>query len=144
MRDSGPECFASKPVSLKVSASKGPLPPKDCVTPGSSLLPEDPLKGKDVDEDFQEETACSIICQVFIPLMFASFSTVAAVLLLDIVQNWKIFQEVPEMFVLVPALLVLKGNVQMTLVSRISTLVSISTCINWVRIVQLKCNETRL
>ena len=46
---------------------------------------------------------------------------VLAGLLLDHVQHWKVFREVPELFILVPALLGLKGNLEMTLASRLST-----------------------
>lgn len=51
---------------------------------------------------------------------------VCAGILLDYVQHWPLFQEVPETFILVPALLGLKGNLEMTLASRLSTQVSIS------------------
>ncbi|CAL1267589.1 unnamed protein product [Larinioides sclopetarius] len=119
---------STETTPLLAGVPKGPLPPKDFIIPGSSLLPkDDPLKAKDIDEDFKEETACSITCQVFIPFMIAGFGTVAAGLLLDIVQNWNVFQEVPEMFVLVPALLGLKGNLEMTLASRISTLANLGS-----------------
>lgn len=36
-------------------------------------------------------------------------------------QHWNVFQQVPEVFILVPALLGLKGNLEMTLASRLST-----------------------
>ncbi|GFU39589.1 solute carrier family 41 member 1, partial [Nephila pilipes] len=65
-----------------------PLPPKgDYVIPASNFPPkDDPIKVKDIAEDDKEETSCSIACQVFIPFMIAGFGTVAAGLLLDIVQ----------------------------------------------------------
>lgn len=46
---------------------------------------------------------------------------VAASLLLDTVQHWPVYQNVPEVYILVPALLGLKGNLEMTLASRLST-----------------------
>ena len=46
---------------------------------------------------------------------------VLAGLLLDYVQHWKVFHTCPELFILVPALLGLKGNLEMTLASRLST-----------------------
>ncbi|KFM68255.1 Solute carrier family 41 member 1, partial [Stegodyphus mimosarum] len=118
---------------LLFAGPKGPLPPKgDFVVQGDSLLgnktetetEED--DNSDVDDE-RAETAFSIACQVFVPFMIAGFGTVAAGLLLDIVQHWDVFQEVPEMFVLVPALLGLKGNLEMTLASRISTLANLGT-----------------
>ena len=36
-------------------------------------------------------------------------------------QHWPLFIEISEMFILVPALLGLKGNLEMTLASRLST-----------------------
>lgn len=40
---------------------------------------------------------------------------------LFISQHWEVFQSIPELFILVPALLGLKGNLDMTLASRLST-----------------------
>lgn len=36
-------------------------------------------------------------------------------------KHWDVFQNIPELFILVPALLGLKGNLDMTLASRLST-----------------------
>lgn len=38
-------------------------------------------------------------------------------------QHWEAFQYITEIFILVPALLGLKGNLEMTLASRLSTAV---------------------
>lgn len=110
-------------------APRVPLPPSsDFVIPAEGLLKashdEDPIPSNH-EEMVREESSCSIACQVFIPFMIAGMGTVAAGLLLDIVQHWNVFQEVPEMFVLVPALLGLKGNLEMTLASRIATLANL-------------------
>ncbi|KOC59360.1 Solute carrier family 41 member 1 [Habropoda laboriosa] len=59
--------------------------------------------------------------QMFVPFLLAGFGMVAASLLLDIVQHWPVYQEVSEVYILVPALLGLKGNLEMTLASRFST-----------------------
>lgn len=40
-------------------------------------------------------------------------------------QHWEVFKKVTEVFILVPALLGLKGNLEMTLASRLSTAVSL-------------------
>lgn len=50
---------------------------------------------------------------------------VGAGMVLDKVQHWMVFKEINELFILVPALLGLKGNLEMTLASRLSTLVSL-------------------
>ncbi|XP_072944604.1 solute carrier family 41 member 1-like [Epargyreus clarus] len=59
--------------------------------------------------------------QMFISFLLAGYGMVAASLLLDRVQHWKVFEEVSEVYILVPALLGLKGNLEMTLASRLST-----------------------
>ena len=61
------------------------------------------------------------ILQVVVPFFIAGFGTCVAGLLLDHVQYWSVFKEVDSLFLLVPALLGLKGNLQMTLASRLST-----------------------
>lgn len=68
-----------------------------------------------------DESLWSIAFQVFIPFLIAGFGTVGAGLVLDIVQHWEVFQKISEVFILVPALLGLKGNLEMTLASRLST-----------------------
>ena len=61
---------------------------------------------------------------IYIPYIIAGFGTVGAGIVLDKVQHWKLFLEVKEIYVLVPALLGLKGNLEMTLASRFSTQVN--------------------
>lgn len=59
--------------------------------------------------------------QMFASFLLAGFGMVAASLLLDVVQHWQVFMQVSEVYILVPALLGLKGNLEMTLASRLST-----------------------
>ncbi|XP_076620222.1 solute carrier family 41 member 1-like [Colletes latitarsis] len=73
----------------------------------------------------EDENVWSISIQMFVPFLLAGFGMVTASLLLDIVQHWVIFQKVPEVYILVPALLGLKGNLEMTLASRLSTHVNL-------------------
>ncbi|CAG7821212.1 unnamed protein product, partial [Allacma fusca] len=68
-----------------------------------------------------EETFLTIFLSVFIPFLIAGIGMVGAGLVLDIVQHWEVFVIIPEIFILVPALLGLKGNLEMTLASRLST-----------------------
>ncbi|XP_074646539.1 solute carrier family 41 member 1-like [Tubulanus polymorphus] len=84
--------------------------------------------GDNDDDDFQmklatleNENSWSISLQVFIPYVIAGFGTVGAGMVLDIVQHWEVFDVISEIFILVPALLGLKGNLEMTLASRLST-----------------------
>lgn len=74
-----------------------------------------------VDVDNSTESSFFIVLQVFFPFFAAGLGTVAAGLLLDHVQHWKVYMEIPEIYILVPALLGLKGNLEMTLASRLST-----------------------
>jgi len=66
----------------------------------------------DEDEDVvaepkleESETFWSISVQIFIPFLIAGLGMVGAGLILDIVQHWPVFIKVPEVFILVPALL---------------------------------------
>ncbi len=50
---------------------------------------------------------------------------------LDTVQHWPAFLDFPELFILVPALLGLKGNLEMTLASRLSTAANMGELSAW-------------
>jgi len=69
----------------------------------------------------KQESMFTIALQMLFPFIMAGFGMVAAGIVLDKVQHWKVFEKVPEIFILVPALLGLKGNLEMTLASRLST-----------------------
>ena len=60
-----------------------------------------------------------------IELFIAGIGMVLAGLLFDRVQHYPVFQDIHELFILVPPLLGLKGNLEMTLASRLSTAVRI-------------------
>ncbi|XP_063953178.1 solute carrier family 41 member 1-like [Lytechinus pictus] len=70
---------------------------------------------------YPKESSCGIAAQVLLPFLIAGFGTVYAGLVLDHVQHWSVFVQVTELFILVPSLLGLKGNLEMTLASRLST-----------------------
>ncbi|XP_045892924.1 solute carrier family 41 member 2-like [Micropterus dolomieu] len=70
------------------------------------------------------ETVCSMVLQILVPFLLAGIGTVSAGMLLDVVQNWDVFQEITEILILVPAVLGMKGNLEMTLASRLSTAVN--------------------
>uniref|UniRef100_A0AAY4BV47 Solute carrier family 41 member n=1 Tax=Denticeps clupeoides TaxID=299321 RepID=A0AAY4BV47_9TELE len=59
--------------------------------------------------------------QVLLPYLVAGLGMVAAGIVMDIVQHWEVFKTITEVFILVPALVGLKGNLEMTLASRLST-----------------------
>uniref|UniRef100_A0A2D4IAV6 Solute carrier family 41 member n=2 Tax=Micrurus TaxID=8634 RepID=A0A2D4IAV6_MICLE len=72
-----------------------------------------------------KESSSIMALQILVPFLLAGFGTVSAGMVLDIVQHWEVFQNITEVFILVPALLGLKGNLEMTLASRLSTAVNI-------------------
>uniref|UniRef100_A0A665WJ34 Solute carrier family 41 member n=1 Tax=Echeneis naucrates TaxID=173247 RepID=A0A665WJ34_ECHNA len=81
-------------------------------------------QGSDV-QNMPKESALAMALQILVPFLLAGFGTVSAGMVLDIVQHWEAFQYITEIFILVPALLGLKGNLEMTLASRLSTAVNV-------------------
>ncbi|CAF4622171.1 unnamed protein product, partial [Rotaria sp. Silwood2] len=71
--------------------------------------------------DNNQEKWYTVASQLVFPFMIAGFGMVAAGLLLEHVKELKVFREITEIYILVPALLDLKGNLEMTLASRLST-----------------------
>ncbi|CAG9533331.1 unnamed protein product [Cercopithifilaria johnstoni] len=74
------------------------------------------------DSIMSTTSSCNLFLQILFPFIPAGLGMVFAGYILDIVQHWNLFIEVPETFILVPALLGLKGNLEMTFASRLSTL----------------------
>ena len=72
-----------------------------------------------------DESLMSLTIEIFLPFIVAGYGMVGAGVVLDIVQHWPVFEQINELFILVPALLGLKGNLEMTLASRLSTQVKI-------------------
>ncbi|XP_012266035.2 solute carrier family 41 member 1-like isoform X2 [Athalia rosae] len=83
------------------------------------IVVESKLYGPGAGEPMESYLAITI--QVFIPFLVAGLGMVGAGLVLDLVQHWVVFERVNELMILVPALLGLKGNLEMTLASRLST-----------------------
>ncbi|XP_063053847.1 solute carrier family 41 member 2 [Engraulis encrasicolus] len=71
------------------------------------------------------ESARAMLLQILVPFLLAGIGTVSAGMLLDKVQSWEVFVNISELFILVPSLLGLKGNLEMTLASRLSTAVNV-------------------
>lgn len=103
------------------------------------MLPDAGLSGEEVDEEEEsedegqkqatqnmpKESPLAMALQILVPFLLAGFGTVSAGMVLDIVQHWDAFKYITEIFILVPALLGLKGNLEMTLASRLSTAVNV-------------------
>ena len=75
----------------------------------------------DLIEEHNKEKIFHNIAQITIPFLIAGVGMVGAGILFEEVQDWILFQEAKEIIVLVPSLLGLKGNIEMTLASRLST-----------------------
>ncbi|XP_072326943.1 solute carrier family 41 member 1-like [Scyliorhinus torazame] len=69
----------------------------------------------------KEESSWTICSQIILPYLTAGLGMVCAGLVLSTIQHWEVFQTITEVFILVPALVGLKGNLEMTLASRLST-----------------------
>lgn len=72
-------------------------------------------------EDPAEESVTSVLAEVTPPYLLAGLGMVGAGVVLDTVQYWTVYRDLPELFIMVPALIGLKGNLEMTLASRLST-----------------------
>lgn len=82
--------------------------------------------GRDVEASEEEvESPLRRLLTITFPFFVAGFGMVAAGILLKHVDDWPLFEEINEIIILVPALLGLKGNLEMTLASRLSTQVNI-------------------
>lgn len=84
-------------------------------------LPDIIVEARITNDGQNEETYFAVAIQVFIPFLIAGFGMVFAGLVLDKIQHWPVFEEITELVILIPALLGLKGNLEMTLASRLST-----------------------
>lgn len=73
------------------------------------------------DKHNKSERWYTVLLQVLFPFFIAGFGMVAAGVVLDKVQHWELYKNVKAIYTLVPALLGLKGNLEMTLASRLST-----------------------
>lgn len=71
-----------------------------------------------------DERWYTIMAQVIVPFVIAGLGMVGAGVVLDIVQHWELFKAISAIFTLIPALLGLKGNLEMTLAARFSTQVN--------------------
>ncbi|XP_075551410.1 solute carrier family 41 member 1-like isoform X3 [Dermacentor variabilis] len=63
----------------------------------------------------------STAMQVFVPFILAGVGSTIAGILLDVVKEWPVYVRIHQIFVLIPPLLGLNGNLEQTLVARLST-----------------------
>lgn len=69
----------------------------------------------------KKENWCGVAAQIFIPFMIAGMGTIGAGLVLGSVERLPVFIHIPALYILVPSILGLKGNLDMCLASRMST-----------------------
>ncbi|XP_014469155.1 PREDICTED: solute carrier family 41 member 1-like [Dinoponera quadriceps] len=101
----------------------GSLSSSSIVTISSTADPNYP-NGSNGDRnkvDIRTEKWCHTILQVSVPFFIAGAGTIGAGYILNTVKNWEVFKTISELLILVPALLGLKGNLDMCLASRLST-----------------------
>lgn len=91
----------------------------------SSPVPPDKSMSDETKDDDVDETPVEILVQVFVPFMLAGLGMVAAGVLLNKAKDLDAFKQIPELMVMVPPLLGLKGNLEMTLACRMSTLANL-------------------
>uniref|UniRef100_A0A8D1CUU4 Solute carrier family 41 member n=1 Tax=Sus scrofa TaxID=9823 RepID=A0A8D1CUU4_PIG len=120
----GTEARQRKPEELGLphvlSTGRPPIVSED----GLLSVPEsERVAPKPLGLEVSRETALSIGLQVALPFVFAGLGLSGAGLLLDYFQRWPVFSELKDLLTLVPPLVGLKGNLEMTLASRLSTAV---------------------
>ncbi|XP_055607257.1 solute carrier family 41 member 1 isoform X2 [Uranotaenia lowii] len=81
--------------------------------------------------EIKQEAWWETTLQISIPFFIAGIGTIGAGIILGRVEHWKVFAHVTELFILVPALLGLKGNLDMCLASRLSTQANLGNLGNW-------------
>lgn len=88
---------------------------------GKSLESVKSISSDEPDTDFENEKWHTVTLQVFIPFMLAGIGTIGAGIVLGNVENLEVFRVIKALYILVPSLLGLKGNLDMCLASRLST-----------------------
>ncbi|XP_031335738.1 solute carrier family 41 member 1-like isoform X1 [Photinus pyralis] len=95
------------------------------INSGVSMKTLESTKLSDRDSNWEysnsDEKWYSITLQVFIPFILAGFGTIGAGLVLGKTEKEEIFKKVDSLYILVPAIIGLKGNLDMCLATRLST-----------------------
>ncbi|XP_029098508.1 solute carrier family 41 member 3 isoform X3 [Monodon monoceros] len=118
----GTETRQRRPEELGLlhGLSTGRLP--EASEDGPLSVPESQrVAPKPLGPELSRETTLSIGLQVTVPFLFAGLGLSGAGILLNYFQHWPVFTEVKDLLTLVPPLVGLKGNLEMTLASRLST-----------------------
>ncbi|KAJ3108857.1 hypothetical protein HDU97_010129 [Phlyctochytrium planicorne] len=106
-----PSMYKDKPIHMQM-----PMPmPK----PTSNVHP----KGMNLtsSKDDGESGWVKLVSEAFPSVLLSMGGLMLTGALLDSLQSWRVFSNISELFILVPTLLGLKGNLEMNLASRLST-----------------------
>lgn len=122
--ESEPECCPQGP--LRVSIANRAVLGKNDSDAERRILPSwgscESLCSVTASEYFERvQASLTLMREAFPPFLVAGLGMVAAGLLLSVVRKWPVFIVIDELLILVPALLGLKGNLEMTLASRLGT-----------------------
>ncbi|KOX73659.1 Solute carrier family 41 member 2 [Melipona quadrifasciata] len=131
-----------KKVAAGLKSPNGPKNKTDMSLPnlgggtlssGSSIVTISSVANSDPGPDFHNNTDgfgnsthrherwYQTTLQVAVPFFIAGIGTIGAGLVLADVKDWPVFRAISQLFILVPSLLGLKGNLDMCLASRLST-----------------------
>lgn len=74
--------------------------------------------------EIEAESLLSFVIQVLFPLLVCGLGNLVAGILLHKIESYEVFKEIPQLYIAIPCLMGLKGNLEMTMASRLSTAVS--------------------
>jgi solute carrier family 41 len=106
--------------ALKADDVESPEPGRNNTFDGIDTDHDD-LKSGHGDEDLSDQTWAQFTLELIPGYLFGTTGLLITGFVFDIVSVWGVFKSTTELFILVPVLLALKGNLDMTLCSRLST-----------------------
>lgn len=74
--------------------------------------------------EIEAESLLSFVFQVLFPLLICGLGNLVAGILLHNIESREVFSQIPQLYIAIPCLMGLKGNLEMTMASRLSTAVS--------------------
>ncbi|XP_075739379.1 solute carrier family 41 member 1-like [Rhipicephalus microplus] len=125
VREIGQASFMLSPTPDPCPSEAGaPLSIDACVGTaliGRASVPRTDIGSARPSEGTMNAQLTSTALQVFVPFILAGFGSTLAGILLDVVKEWPVYVTVHHIFVVIPPLLGLSGNLEQTLVARLST-----------------------
>ncbi|XP_075739350.1 solute carrier family 41 member 1-like [Rhipicephalus microplus] len=125
VREIGQASFMLSPTPDPCPSEAGaPLSIDACVGTaliGRASVPHTAIGSATPGERTMNAQLTSTALQVFVPFILAGFGSTLAGILLDVVKEWPVYVIVHHIFVVIPPLLGLNGNLEQTLVARLST-----------------------